>query len=87
MLILSPDAALQVLYRKLPYWWIKTALQVVKLKSDHQEPIINPTDIQIHHLNFMRRCWSINSESRPSVEEVLDFFEEAISNETVSVST
>jgi serine/threonine protein kinase len=85
--ILSLTQRLQVLYGKLPYWWIKTALQVVKLKFDNQEPIVDPTDIEAHYLEFMRRCWSTSSESRPSVEEVLDFLEEAISNEIVSVST
>ncbi|KAG0701055.1 kinase-like domain-containing protein [Suillus ampliporus] len=71
---------LQVLYGRLPYWWIKTALQVVGLKFNHHEPINNATPIPAHHLNFLRRCWSIKSENRPSVEDVLDFLEEAISH-------
>ncbi|OAX34309.1 kinase-like protein [Rhizopogon vinicolor AM-OR11-026] len=75
---------LQVLYGKLPYWWIKTALQVVTLKFTNQEPINDTLEIQAHHLNFMRWCWSMKSESRPSVEEVLDFLEGAISNEATS---
>ncbi|KAG2134519.1 kinase-like domain-containing protein [Suillus clintonianus] len=71
---------LQVLYGKLPYWWIKTALQVIALKFNYQEPIDNTVQIQAHHLHFMRRCWSTKTESRPSVEDVLDFLEEAISH-------
>ncbi|KAG2355120.1 kinase-like domain-containing protein [Suillus spraguei] len=72
-----------VLYGKLPYWWIKTALQVVASKYRHQEPVTqsinNIVQIPAHYLDFMRRCWSIKSEIRPSVEEVLDFLEGAIS--------
>lgn len=72
-----------VLYGKLPYWWIKTALQVVASKYRHQEPVTQSINdivqIPAHHLDFMRRCWSIKSETRPSVEEVLDFLEGAIS--------
>lgn len=72
-----------VLYEKLPYWWVKTTLQVVASKYRHQEPVTqsinNSVQIPSHHLNFMRRCWSIQSDNRPSVEEVLDFLEGAIS--------
>jgi hypothetical protein len=70
---------LQVLYGKPPYWWIKTALQVMAFKFKYQEPINDTIQIQAHHLDFMRRCWSIESENRPAVEEVLDFLEKAIS--------
>jgi serine/threonine protein kinase len=70
---------LQVLYGKPPYWWIKTALQVMPFKFKYQEPINDTIQIQAHHLDFMRRCWSIESENRPAVEEVLDFLEKAIS--------
>ncbi|KAG1726608.1 kinase-like domain-containing protein, partial [Suillus lakei] len=74
---------LHVLYGKLPYWWIKTALQVVASKFKHQEPVAqsinNIVQIPAHHLDFMRRCWSIKSDDRPSVEEALDFLEGAIS--------
>ncbi|KAG2134894.1 kinase-like domain-containing protein [Suillus bovinus] len=64
---------LQVLYGKLPYWWIKTALQVIACKFKYQEPINNTLQIQAHHLAYMRRCWLIDPESRPSVEETLEF--------------
>lgn len=70
---------LQVLYGKPPYWWIKTALQVMALKFKYQEPINNTMHIQAYYLDFMRRCWSVEREKRPSVEEVLDFLEKAIS--------
>ncbi|KAG1721986.1 kinase-like domain-containing protein [Suillus paluster] len=70
--------------RKLPYWWIKSALQVVALKFNYQEPIIDTMQIPAHHLDFMRRCWSIKSDNRPSVDDVLDFLEKAISHETSS---
>ncbi|KAJ8588957.1 kinase-like protein [Rhizopogon salebrosus TDB-379] len=60
---------LQVLYGKLPYWWINTALQVVTSKFTNQEPINNTVEIQANYLNFLRRCWSTESESRPSVGE------------------
>jgi serine/threonine protein kinase len=73
---------LQVLYGKPPYWWIKTALQVMAFKFRYQEPINNTIQIQAHHLDCMRRCWSIESENRPAVEEVLDFLEKAISSGT-----
>ncbi|KAG0700570.1 kinase-like domain-containing protein [Suillus ampliporus] len=75
---------LQVLYGKLPYWWSKTPLQVIALKFSNQEPINTISHVREDHLNFMRRCWSINSDNRPSVEKVLYFLEEAISEEASS---
>jgi len=73
---------LEVLYGKLPYWWIKQANSVIASKCKGQEPIKDNTiQIQAHHLDFMRRCWSVKSETRPSVDEVLGFLAEgAISN-------
>ncbi|KAG2106086.1 kinase-like domain-containing protein [Suillus cothurnatus] len=70
---------LQVLYGKMPYWWIKTPLQVVALKFANKEPINTTLQIQAHDLGFMRRCWSIKSENRPSVDEVLESLGEGIS--------
>ncbi|KAG2351113.1 hypothetical protein BDR07DRAFT_1502576 [Suillus spraguei] len=37
---------LQVLYDKPPYWWVKTALQVMGLKFKYREPINNTLHIQ-----------------------------------------
>jgi hypothetical protein len=69
------DMVMQVLYGKPPYWWIKTAIQVVALKFKYQEPINDTLEIQAHHLDYMRRCWSIEPECRPSVEEALVFID------------
>ncbi|KAG0701067.1 kinase-like domain-containing protein [Suillus ampliporus] len=76
---------LQVLYGKQPYWWLKTAIHVVSARFKHLEPIDSSIKIQPNHLAFMRRCWSIESKVRPSVEEVLNYLEEALSDETSSV--
>jgi serine/threonine protein kinase len=65
---------LQVLYGKIPYWWSKTPLQVVALKFANKDPINTTLQIQAHHLDFMRRCWSIRSENRPLVDEVVNCF-------------
>ncbi|KAG2108162.1 kinase-like domain-containing protein [Suillus discolor] len=68
---------LEVLYSKTPYWWIgKNAVQVVASKYKGQEPINNTVQIHARHLDFMRRCWTIKSESRPSVEDVQGFLAE-----------
>ena len=77
--LLTLTWCLQVLYGTLPYWWIKTALQVMKSKFNCQEPIHKTEQIQTHHLDFMPRCWSVQIGNRPSVEKALDFLEEAIS--------
>lgn len=66
---------LEVLYGTRPYWWIKTAPQVVVLKFANQEPIDTTLQIQPHHLNYMRQCWSIKPENRPSVEDTLTFID------------
>ncbi|KAG2053220.1 kinase-like protein [Suillus hirtellus] len=72
---------LEVLYGELPYWWIKQARLVIAPKLKGQEPIKeNNLQIQTDHLDFMRRCWSIESENRPPVKEVVCFLERAISN-------
>ncbi|KAG1737434.1 kinase-like domain-containing protein [Suillus lakei] len=82
---------LHVLYGKLPYWWVKTALQVIASKFKHQEPVTqsinNIVQIPVHYLDFMRRCWSIKSDDHPSVEEVLDFLEGVISKASSSSLT
>ncbi|KAG1730476.1 kinase-like domain-containing protein, partial [Suillus lakei] len=76
---------LQVLYGKQPYWWLKTAIHVISAKFRHLEPIDSSIEIQPDHLDFMRRCWSMESEVRPSVEEVINYLQDALSNETSSV--
>ncbi|KAG2053224.1 kinase-like protein [Suillus hirtellus] len=76
---------LQVLYGKQPYWWLKSAIHVISAKFKRTDPIDSSVKIQPNHLNFMRRCWSTKSELRPSVEEVINYLEEALSNETSSV--
>ena len=78
-LILSLTQRLQVLYGKLPYWWTSSVLQVVAAKFFNKEPIDDTIEIPAHYLDFMRRCWLTDSERRPSVEDVLDFLEEAMS--------
>ncbi|KAG2070505.1 kinase-like protein [Suillus decipiens] len=77
---------LQVLYGKRPYWWLKSPIHVVSAKFKHTEPINSSIEIQPNHLNFMRRCWSTVNEDRPSVEEVINYLQEALSKETSSVS-
>ncbi|KAG1719388.1 kinase-like domain-containing protein [Suillus lakei] len=76
---------LQVSYGKQPYWWLKTAIQVVSAKLKRLEPINSSIEIQPDHLNLMRRCWSMESEVRPSVEEVMNYIQEALFSETSSV--
>jgi len=66
---------LQVLYGKQPYWWIKNAIHVVTAKFRNLEPINSSIQIQPNHLNFMRRCWSADSNVRPSVDDVLYFLQ------------
>jgi serine/threonine protein kinase len=75
---------LQVLYGKQPYWWLTSAIYVMSAKFKHIEPINSSIEIQPNHLVFMRRCWSTTKEVRPSVEEVINYLEEALSNETLS---
>ncbi|KAG1853472.1 kinase-like domain-containing protein [Suillus subalutaceus] len=75
---------LQVLYGKQPYWWLKSAPHVISAKFRHAEPIDSSIDIHPSHLDFMRRCWSTAKEVRPSVEEVINYLQEALSNETLS---
>ncbi|KAG1815882.1 kinase-like domain-containing protein [Suillus variegatus] len=62
---------LEVLYGKQPYWWLKSAIHVISAKFKRIEPFDDTFQIQAHHLTHMRRCWSINPESRPSAEETL----------------
>ncbi|KAG2088074.1 kinase-like domain-containing protein [Suillus discolor] len=75
---------LQVLHGKQPYWWLKSAIHVISAKFKRTEPIDSSVEIEPNHLDFMRRCWSTESELRPSVEEVINYLQEALSNETSS---
>ncbi|KAG2035121.1 kinase-like domain-containing protein [Suillus americanus] len=76
---------LQVLYGKQPYWWLKSDIHIISSKFRHAEPINSSIEIQPNHLDFMRRCWSTAKEVRPSVEEVFNYLQDALSNETPSV--
>ncbi|KAG2140922.1 kinase-like domain-containing protein [Suillus bovinus] len=76
---------LQVLYGKQPYWWLKSAIHVISVKFKRTEPIDSSIGIRPDHLNFMRRCWSTESKLRPSVEEVINYLQEAMSNENSSL--
>ncbi|KAJ8586613.1 kinase-like protein [Rhizopogon salebrosus TDB-379] len=78
---------LQVLYGKQPYWWLRSPIHVVAAKYQGMEPINSSIQIQPHHLEFMRRCWSAESTARPSVEDVLTFLqaEEELLEESPSV--
>ncbi|KAG1799056.1 kinase-like domain-containing protein [Suillus variegatus] len=76
---------LQVLHAKQPYWWLKSAIHVISAKFKRTEPIDSSVEIEPDHLDFMRRCWSPKSELRPSVEEVINYLQEALSNETSPV--
>jgi serine/threonine protein kinase len=75
---------LQVLYGKQPYWWLKSAIHVISARFKHLEPVDSSIEIQSNDLGFMRRCWSTDSKVRPSVEEVLEYVQEVLSNETSS---
>lgn len=75
----------QVLYGKQPYWWLKSPILIISARFKHIEPINSSIEIQPNHLDFMQRCWSTESEVRPSVEEVIIYLQEALSNETSSV--
>lgn len=75
---------LQVLYGKQPYWWLKSPIHVISARFKHVEPIKSSIEIQPNHLDFMRRCWSTESRDRPSVEDVINYLQEALSNETSS---
>ncbi|KAJ8587883.1 kinase-like protein [Rhizopogon salebrosus TDB-379] len=66
---------LQVLYGKQPYWWLRSPLHVVTAKHKDMEPINSSIQIEPNHLDFMRRCWSVKSTARPSVEDVLKFLQ------------
>ncbi|KAG2046361.1 kinase-like protein [Suillus hirtellus] len=72
---------LQVLHAKQPYWWLKSAIHVISAKFKRTEPIDSSVKIEPDHLDFMRRCWSTESELRPSVEEVINYLQEALLNE------
>ncbi|KAG1847618.1 kinase-like domain-containing protein [Suillus subluteus] len=69
---------LQVLYGKQPYWWLTSAIHVISAKFRHVDPIDSSIEIQPNHLDFMRRCWSTIKEDRPSVEEVINYLQEAL---------
>ncbi|KAG1848360.1 hypothetical protein C8R48DRAFT_730097 [Suillus tomentosus] len=51
-------------------------MHVTSAKLNRTEPIDSSIEIQSNHLNFMRRCWSIDSELRSSVGEVINCVDE-----------
>ncbi|KIJ07293.1 hypothetical protein PAXINDRAFT_103020 [Paxillus involutus ATCC 200175] len=68
---------LQVLTGKDPYCGTKRSEQVVYLKYLGREPIDAQTPgVADHYLAFMRRCWALVPENRPTIETVVDFVHE-----------
>ena len=76
-LLILIDATLQVLYGKVPYWWIKSSEHVFSAKFQKKEPILVDSHLQIrqNHLDFMRQCWSDEREARPSVDDILSYLD------------
>ncbi|KAG1733216.1 kinase-like domain-containing protein [Suillus paluster] len=70
--------SLGVLYGKQPYWWLKTPIHVVSARFKDLEPIDSSVKIEAHHLDCMRRCWSIEPKIRPSVEKTTAIINEML---------
>jgi hypothetical protein len=76
LLVSTNRPYLQVLYGKQPYWWLRRPIQVVSAKYRGVEPINSSIQFWPNQLDFMRRCWSVESTVRPSVNDVLAFLQE-----------
>ncbi|KAG1817253.1 kinase-like domain-containing protein [Suillus subaureus] len=65
---------LQILVRKLPYWWIRNS-HVVLAKYEKQLPMQDDPDVpklEECHKEFLKRCWA-PTHSRASSAEVAEF--------------
>ncbi|KAN0080146.1 Protein kinase-like domain containing protein [Tylopilus felleus] len=70
---------LQVLTGRVPYCGTKRLEQVVYLKYLGRDPIDAHTPkVADRYATFMRRCWSLEPEKRPTMESVVGFIHNEI---------
>lgn len=73
------DWARQVLTGRVPYCGTKRPEQVVYLKYLGRDPIDAHTPkVADRYATFMRRCWSLEPEKRPTMESVVGFIHNEI---------
>lgn len=64
---------IQVLFGKIPYWWIRDASEVLPERVKGVQPFhIKQTNEM--YLTFGQQCLSVESEARPAIEDVFCFF-------------
>ncbi|KAG1831441.1 kinase-like domain-containing protein [Suillus subalutaceus] len=68
---------LHVFSGKLPFWWLKSARQLLNARFNRVEPYrVEPSVTVSHqHLDFMRKCWSAKPEAHPSTGDAASFVE------------
>ncbi|KAG2031162.1 kinase-like domain-containing protein [Suillus americanus] len=68
---------LHVMSGSPPFWWLRNVRQVFGARSKCVEPYrLEPSVTVSHqHLDFMRKCWSVKPEIRPSTGDAASFVE------------
>ncbi|KAG0697828.1 kinase-like domain-containing protein [Suillus ampliporus] len=71
---------LEVFSGKLPFWWLGKVQHICGAHVQHTEPyrLESKVPVDPQHLEFMRKCWSVKPESRPSIEDAASFVEDEL---------
>ncbi|KAG0699794.1 kinase-like domain-containing protein [Suillus ampliporus] len=65
---------------RLPFWWLGKVQHVFSAQLRHIEPYRDDSSVFVdpQHLEFMRKCWSVKPEGRPSIEDATCFVEDEL---------
>ncbi|KAG0692434.1 kinase-like domain-containing protein [Suillus ampliporus] len=71
---------LEVFSGKIPFWWLGKFQYIFTAQLEHAEPYRDDFSVSVEpqHLEFMRRCWSLRPEARPSTGDAASFVEDEL---------
>ncbi|KAG0699791.1 kinase-like domain-containing protein, partial [Suillus ampliporus] len=71
---------LEVFSGKIPFWWLGKFQYIFTAQLEHAEPYRDDFSVSVEpqHLEFMRRCWSLRPEARPSAGDAASFVEDEL---------
>ncbi|KAG0696064.1 kinase-like domain-containing protein [Suillus ampliporus] len=71
---------LEVFSGRLPFWWLVLVPHIFSAQLKHIEPYRDDSGVTVdpQHLDFMRKCWSVKPEGRPSIGDATSFVEDEL---------
>ncbi|KAG0696065.1 kinase-like domain-containing protein [Suillus ampliporus] len=71
---------LEVFSGRLPFWWLGKVQYIFSAQLKHTEPYQDDSSVSVdpQHLEFMRKCWLVKPEGRPSIQDATSFMEDEL---------